>query len=139
VRRVVVDASVAVKWLFPDGDAEGDVREALGLLQDLRDGRVAALQPIHWLPEVLAVSARLDPAVAAEATGLLFALEFEVLDEPEVYRTAIELAASLGHHLFDTLYHAVALCADEAELVTADERYYRKAQGRGRMRLLGKL
>jgi predicted nucleic acid-binding protein len=39
---------------------------------------------------------------------------------------ACTLAIDLGHHLFDTLYHAVALEAD-ACLVTADDRYHRKA------------
>jgi predicted nucleic acid-binding protein len=37
------------------------------------------------------------------------------------------LAIDLGHHLFDTLYHAVAL-ESEACLVTADDRYHRKAE-----------
>ncbi|WP_409409595.1 hypothetical protein AAE485_04075 [Acidithiobacillus ferriphilus] len=33
-----------------------------------------------------------------------------------------------GHHLFDTLYHALALLHPEAVLVTADRRYFVKAQ-----------
>lgn len=136
MKRVVVDASVAVKWLFPDDAGEGNVKEALRLLDEIGSGRAEPLQPAHWLSEVLAVSARFDPAVAREAAGLLAAMEFEILDEPGVYETAVELAASLGHHLFDTLYHAVALHGGEAELVTADERYFRKAQARGRIRLL---
>lgn len=134
--RVVIDASVAVKWVFPDKNADGNVEEALLLLQEIRDGRAVPLQPAHWLAEVLAVSARLNACVAKEAADLLIAMELEVLDEPEVYATAIDLAASLGQHLFDTLYHAVALCAPDAELVTCDERYFRKAESRGRIRLL---
>jgi hypothetical protein len=42
----------------------------------------------------------------------------------------------LNHHLFDTLYHAVGLQAPNATLITADERYYRKAEPLGHIVLL---
>jgi hypothetical protein len=42
----------------------------------------------------------------------------------------------LKHHLFDTLYHAVALQTSGATFITADAAYYRKAQGLGRVLLL---
>jgi predicted nucleic acid-binding protein len=41
---------------------------------------------------------------------------------------AIDLARQLDHHLFDTLFHAVALSVPGAVLVTADRRYFDKAQ-----------
>ena len=41
-----------------------------------------------------------------------------------------------NHHLFDTLYHAVALEHEDALLVTADERYHEKAAGYGTIRAL---
>ena len=63
-------------------------------------------------------------------------MELLVLDTPGVYLTACELARTLGQHVFDTLYHAVALETPGAMLVTADERYYRKALGRGSILLL---
>lgn len=132
----MVDASVAVKWLFPDDPAEPNVQEALELLADLRDGRTEAVQPCHWLAEVLAVAARVDATVARDAAGLLYAMELDRFDGPELYETAVELAVEFGHHLFDTLYHGVALCDRTAELVTADERYFQKAKARGRIRLL---
>jgi predicted nucleic acid-binding protein len=65
-------------------------------------------------------------------------MELPVLDTPEVYLTACELAGALGQHVFDTLYHAVALETPSATLVTADERYYRKAVGRGSILLLNR-
>jgi len=48
----------------------------------------------------------------------------------------MDLAIHCRHHLFDTLYHAVALNTAGATLVTADRRYYEKASGFGRMTLL---
>jgi predicted nucleic acid-binding protein len=50
-------------------------------------------------------------------------------------RRAAELSIALDHHLFDTLYHAVAL-EEGATLVTADETYYGKAKELGGVALL---
>lgn len=58
------------------------------------------------------------------------------MDTPEIYATACDLSRTLNHHLFDTLYQAVALHLDDAVLVTADERYYQKARDRGKISLL---
>lgn len=59
-----------------------------------------------------------------------------VLDELEVYLEAARLSAASGKHVFDTLYHAVALRRRGASLVTADGRYYRHARRAGRVLLL---
>jgi predicted nucleic acid-binding protein len=40
-------------------------------------------------------------------------------------------AIETNHHLFDTLYHAVALENEDALLVTADDRYHMKAERYG--------
>jgi predicted nucleic acid-binding protein len=52
-------------------------------------------------------------------------------------KRAAGLSISLNHHLFDTLYHAVAL-EEGATLVTADETYFAKAGYLGGMMLLAK-
>jgi predicted nucleic acid-binding protein len=136
VTLLVVDASVAVKWLLPDRADEADSEQALALLFGIRKGTVELIQPPHWLAEVAAVLARLSPDTIDDDVGDLYALELPVLDTPEMYLTACELARSLGHHLFDTLYHAVALEVKDTSLVTADEHYYRKASVRGSIVLL---
>lgn len=133
---MVVDASVVVKWLFPDDVREPNTAEALHLLADIRAGAWEVVQPPHWIAEAAAVATRLSPAVAREAVKLLPALELTVVATPEVYATAVDLASSLDHHLFDTLYHAVALEDGSAVLLTADERYFAKAHPRGRVSLL---
>ncbi len=129
--RVVVDASVAVKWLLPARLDEPQQDQALQLLDAVRNDQVQLIQPPHWLAEVGAVLARLEPALASEALTLFQLLETARADTPEVYATAIDLAVTLDHHLFDTLYHAVALNGLAATLVTADLRYYRKARHLG--------
>lgn len=49
------------------------------------------------------------------------------------YARAISLATQLDHHLFDTLYHALALETPSAVFVTADRRYFDKARHRGQI------
>ena len=62
--------------------------------------------------------------------------EGPVADTPELYALACELAAATGQHAFDTLYHAIALLTPDCTLVTADERYYKKARNAGSIVLL---
>lgn len=134
--RLSVDASVAVKWILPDRPGEAHAERAIDVLEDVRAERVNVVQPVHWLAEVAAVVARLAPAISREAVGLLHAMELPTLDEAEVYLRACELAEELDHHVFDTLYHAVALSSPDGVLVTADERYARKACHIGHLRRL---
>jgi predicted nucleic acid-binding protein len=136
VTRIVVDASVVIKWLLPDRADQADSERALALLSGIQEGTLEAIQPPHWLAEVAAVLARLTPNTVDDDISDLYAMQLPVLDTPGIYLTACELARSLGHHLFDTLYHAVALEMEGALLVTADERYYRKASARGSIALL---
>ncbi len=86
-----------------------------------QESRVAVVQPPHWLAEVAAVIVRLDPERARQTVSLLQALEFPVVAGVEVYQKACELSSVLNQHLFDTLYHAVALTEPGAILVTADD------------------
>jgi len=132
---LVVDASVAVKWVLPETDAEEDVGPAMALLTAFQRDTVGLLQPPHWLAEVAAVIARLRPEIAAEATTLFHALDLPVVDDLDVYLRGCALATELHHHLFDTLYHAVAL-EKEATFITADTRYWRKARSKGAIQLL---
>jgi predicted nucleic acid-binding protein len=124
--RIVIDASVVVKWVLNDSEREPDTSRALQLLEGIRDGSVEPLQPTHWLAEVAAVVTRLRPEIAETTLDLLDAMELPMATDLMIYKRASRLAAALNHHLFDTLYHAVALERD-ATLVTADAPYLRKA------------
>jgi predicted nucleic acid-binding protein len=136
MKQVVADASVVVKWVFPSKDDEADADKALNLLTAVKGGQISLYQPPHWLAEVAAVIVRLSPATVLDDVADLYTMEFTVVDTPKVYMIACELSRTLNQHLFDTLYHAVALTLSEAVLVTADERYYRKAQQHGKIGLL---
>ena len=130
---VVLDASVIVKWVFADRADESHSFQALQILQAINESQIRVLQPPHWLAEVAAVIARLDPQRARHAVSLLYALELPILVDVDVYQKACDLSVSLKQHVFDTLYHAVALHESGVVLVTADERYYRVAQRVGQI------
>jgi predicted nucleic acid-binding protein len=68
----------------------------------------------------------------ADDVLMLHAMNLAVDDGPEVVRRACGLAIQLGQHLFDTAYHAVAF-ENDAVLVTADERYFERSEGIGRI------
>ena len=51
-----------------------------------------------------------------------------------VYKSGVRGALTqLKHHLFDTLYHALAFTIPGAVLVTADRRYFDKARHLGQI------
>ena len=130
--KVVIDASVVVKWVFPASEAEEDTDLALALLEVIKEGRITLLQPPHWLAEVAAVVTRLHPEVVEPALDILEAMEFPVSSDLPAFKRASRIARDLNHHLFDTLYHAVAL-EHGRTLVTADYHYFRKARSLGRI------
>jgi predicted nucleic acid-binding protein len=128
---VVLDASVILKWLLEHPTTQPDTEKALALVEAVILGELEILQPVHWLIEVAAVAARLTPQTAVQDVELLSAMQLPTSDDPGVLPRATRLAIETDHHLFDTLYHAVALEHDDAVLVTADDRYLRKAKRYG--------
>lgn len=132
---IVIDASVTVKWFEPSRD-EADSGNALEILSAVNQGDISLCQPPHWLAEVGAVLARLDPESVLDDLADLFEIRFRRIESKQVYLAACAISRELQHHLFDTLYHAVALTLSDAVLVTADERYYKKARQYGGISLL---
>ena len=131
----VVESSVAVKW-FAEGDwalREDHLEPALDILRVSKRGMLDFLQPPHFLAEVAAVLARLTPEKARQNIDDLAAMDITWAEPTVAYARAIDLACRLNHHLFDTLYHALALHTPGAVLVTADRRYFDKARHLGQI------
>ncbi len=136
MNRCVIDASVSVKWFVQGTPEEQDIDLACGLLEQGNAGQCRFIQPSHWIGEVAAVLARRQPESAARNVEDLLSFNFfSVISSPPAYRQAIALARRLDHHLFDTLYHAVALVED-IPFITADRRYFKKAKRLGNIVML---
>lgn len=130
---VVVDASVVVKWLLRDPEREDLTERATRIMTRVLEGREPIVQPAHWVLEVAAVLARLSPRSAVDDVLMLQGLELPVDDGALALGRACQLAVDLRQHVFDTLYHAVALELPDCTLITADERYWAAAQPVGRI------
>lgn len=128
MKSAVIDANVVIKWIFPE--EERHPSQSIYLLHVIKKGNLKIFQPPHWLAEVAEVVVRLQPSIAKETVDLLYALEFPVLNEPEIYQLACKLSEQFNHHLFDTLYHATALYGG-CTFITADDKYYRKGSKMG--------
>jgi predicted nucleic acid-binding protein len=134
--RVTLDASVTLKW-FLRTPAETDLPQAAALLRAIETDEIRLIQPPHAMAEVAAVLVRERAATALDDLADVARI-FDCgtgAGSLEVYRRAMRLSRQLGHHLFDTLYHAVAF-EEDATLITADERYYDKASVLGNILLL---
>jgi predicted nucleic acid-binding protein len=120
VRFVVVDASVALKWVFDDEDAVG---QAVALRNDAIDGRFELVAPSLWLYEVTngLVSAerrgRMDVRLGRRSLGHLMALGIELVD-PDPAAT-YQKAVAYGLSAYDASYVALAE-ATETSLWSGD-------------------
>jgi predicted nucleic acid-binding protein len=134
VKRVV-DASVAVKWFLNERLDEPHLPQAEAVAAAIELGGTILLAPVHWIVEIIAVLARTDPGAVDDALLFLDDMKPTIIQGVPVMKRAADLSIALNHHLFDTLYHAVAL-EEGATLVTADEVYFRKAEHLGAIELL---
>ena len=127
---VTPDASVLLKWVLR-GDDEQDTEVALALRDEAAVGNLDLVVPQLWIYEVGNTLARQFPA---DADALLASLADFGLAEARLdsnwRRRAVSLALTYGVAFYDAAYHAVALGLGGV-LVTADERYVRRASSAG--------
>ena len=121
---VVVDASVALKWVLDEpGQAAADAL----IDQEL-------LAPSLWLVE--AANALWRRSQRGEISGLeaeerlaeLFNAPVTAVAIEEDLPAALRLAQALGHPVYDCLYLALAL-RENTHVVTADARFHAAVQG----------
>ena len=123
--NVVVDASVAVKWLV----AEPDTDHAEALLESSRLGNTILLAPELMIVEVGNVLWRrvrqgsLRARQAEEFFGYFNRIRPVLKPLLDLAGTAFQLALAYQHSVYDCLYLALAL-ERQCELVTADEKFY---------------
>jgi predicted nucleic acid-binding protein len=133
--RIVIDASVAVKWVLTEPRTEAALA--------LRDEQLLA--PVLWLAEAASALWRhvqLGELTAEQALARLSELQeapiASLAIEPYI-SAALELAARGNHPVYDCVYLAVAIHHD-ITVVTDDRRFAAAAARLGlseRVRLLG--
>ena len=133
--KLVVDSSVTLKWFLRGQPTESHVVEAEAVEAVIEQSGTELFAPVHCTAEVISVLARTKPGSVDDALAFLDDMRPVVIASAPILKRAADLAIALNHHLFDTLYHAVAL-EEQATLVTADEAYFGKAKDLGAIRLL---
>jgi len=121
MKRVVVDASVAVKWFVPEVHSE--------LAARLLDAEFIVSAPDLIGPELgnsLWKKVRRQEITPEEAAGILKtfpSLGVEIYPSSALLSSAFEVAVALDRTVYDSLYLALAVAQDGA-LVTADQRFH---------------
>ena len=119
---LVIDASVAVKWVVE----EPRTQDALALL-----GRARLTAPDLLVPECANIlwkkvqRSELSIEEAMVAARLLQGAEVELRPTRSLLEATARLAIELAHPAYDCVYLALAL-QDQCRFVTADERLLRK-------------
>lgn len=128
---IVVDASVAVKWVIPE--------ELSDQAESLRGRADRLLAPDLLLPEAAnalwkkLLRREITTREAAQALDLLMASGLDLRPSGPLLGRALTLAQRLRHPVYDCIYVALAQ-AEGATLVTADQRLLaRIARGRTRV------
>jgi predicted nucleic acid-binding protein len=122
---LVVDASVAVKWVLP----EEDTPRALRIQERYQDEELDLIAPYLVVCEVANVLWRRERRGDLNATTAARCFEQFLRDSPilldsaAVNYTALALAFAHGRPMYDCLYLAWAL-ERRCDMVTADERFF---------------
>jgi len=134
---IVIDASVALKWVLPEEDSHA--------AQALLEEKLAA--PALWLIEAAnalwrhAVAKRIRINDAKLALSKLQSAPVAVIPIDNELARALELSVELRHPIYDCLYLAVAL-REDTHVVTADSRFIKAVSHdpvlKKRVRSLGK-
>lgn len=137
---VVVDASLAIKWLVEEDDSD----KAQALLQSWVSQDVARIAPFLMPFEVAnglhrrVLRGELNINHGTRMMAQLLELELELHHPPSLHVRALELASQLRQGAaYDAHYLALAESLD-CEFWTADQRFYRAANAvTGNVRWLG--
>ena len=126
---LIVDASVAAKWLLTEADSD----KAASLFRAWTDRRITLLAPTILPAEVAnALWKRAVRGLVPASDALRLHREFRDLDIPlhpiaELVDEALDLALRFRHSVYDGLYLALGRQVG-AVFVTADEKLLRTAK-----------
>lgn len=134
--RIIIDASVALKWVFDEPESDHAIA--------LRDDQLIA--PVLWLIEAANAvwrRVRLGDITPEQASVRLTELQnapIASLPVESYLDAALQFAIELSHPVYDCLYLAVAI-QHQTHVVTADRRFAALADRRPNLarlvRLLG--
>lgn len=133
MKRVVIDASVVLKWYLVDEALE---EKALSLLEGHYHGRIALVAPEllgYELVNGLVIAARrgrIPEPVVSEALEGFWSLDIEMVSAWRISQRLVHWCRSYGLTAYDASYAALTEMK-AAGLITADEKLYRAVRAEG--------
>lgn len=132
--RIVLDASVILKWFLDD---ENEQEQAQALRERLESKEYDVLIPSHCMIELFNTLSRKKPTYALDAFSILKIMGFKdcLLSLP-VALLALNLTVKYPKiSFYDAFYHAIALHY-KIPFITADLKYYEMVKKEGAILLL---
>ncbi len=124
IETLVIDASVAIKWLVPEDDFE-TARALRGKFRLIAPQLIyAECANILWKK---VQRGDLSNHEAASLAGLIDALDIEVASMRGLVEAATTLSTRLRHPAYDCFYLALAILED-CRFITADVKFHRRVQ-----------
>lgn len=133
---IVLDASVALKWIFRD--EEGEDRAARYRDRHISGEEVIAVPELFFyeIGNVLAIKTSLDSKTASKAFSLLWNFDLEVFSlGGEEFLGSLALSRKFQITLYDASYIELAKKL-ECDFVTFDKKLFEKVKGLKRVTLL---
>lgn len=143
MKVLVVDASVAAKWVLPSA-LEPYSEYALRLLDSYLQKQISFIVPDLFWAEIGNVlwkatrTGRVTFADAKLALQVVIGNQFETVPSRSLLDRALEIAATFGRSFYDCLYVALA-DSNRADFVTADEKLVNSLGERYPVKWLGAL
>jgi predicted nucleic acid-binding protein len=141
LKRIVLDASVAAKWLLPPPH-EPLRDEALQIARGYNEGQYEIFIPDVFWAEIAnflwkaARSSRCTPAEARTALEIIFDYSFQSTSSISLLPGAFDIATLYDRPVYDCLYVALAQKIG-GELITADEKLANALETHYPVKLLG--
>lgn len=134
---IVLDASVALKWIFVDQDGAED---ALAIRNEHISGENEVAVPslfFYEIADVLATKVRLSASEAQAAFRLFSDFELQVCDlDADDFLEAVRISHNNRISVYDACYLVLALRLG-CRLATADVKFREKVSEYGVVRLIG--
>lgn len=126
MRKFVVDANVAVKWVLPEIHSDAANR----LLND----QYELLVPDFFFPEIGNVlwkrvrRGETTLEIAQQNLSVLMGGDLQLYPSLPLMPMALEIAVKVSQAVYDCVYLALAV-TNQCQMVTADERFYNALSG----------
>ncbi len=137
--KIVIDASVALKWQFMD---EYQIEEAVNLLLDYKENKVSFIVPVFFYYEIanaIHIASRRKRITEEQGNKILkdmLEIETTIIDSIELLQKAYLNAKKYGISVYDSIYLTLSKVKG-IPFYTGDKKLYNISSGKKLVRWIG--